>query len=284
MFIGAIALSLPMLLAACSGDDGEEHEGDSHELTGATVDCKSLGVAAPSRIKDAGKLIVASDLTYKPNEFVKEGTNDAVGMDIDLVRCIADSWGVTLQVDNTVFDSIIPSLTSKKADIIASSLSVTEERKKTIDFVEYFTAGSSIMVRPGNPAKINGIADLCGKNVAVQTGTIQVDEVEEQNGKCGSNEIKVQSFQDNTDVIQAVASKRVDAALMDYPVATYNAKLVEGTTVVGEQFDTGPYGFGIRKDDTTVRDAITASLAAMKKEGQYRSILEYWGLEAGFLK
>lgn len=149
--LAALAI-LPMLIAAC-GDDDNGDTGSGTDLVRANVSCTDLGVAAPERIKSAGKLIVASDLSYAPMEFVIEGTNEAIGADIDLARCLAQAWGVTLEVQNTSFDAIIPALTSKKADVIMSSMSVTDERKQQVDFVEYLVAGSGILVKKATPKK-----------------------------------------------------------------------------------------------------------------------------------
>jgi polar amino acid transport system substrate-binding protein len=280
--LAALAI-VPLVAAACGGDDDDDSGASGSSLVRANVSCTDLGVAAPARIKTAGKFIVASDLSYAPMEFVKEGTNEAIGADIDLARCIAEAWGVTLEVQNTSFDAIIPALTSKKADVIMSSMSVTDERKQQVDFVEYLVAGSGILVKKGNPEGIRSIADLCGKKVAIQVGTVQIDEAEEQNAKC-SQKIQVTTFEQNTDTIQAVASGRADAALMDYPVAAYGASQVAGTEVVGEQYNTGPYGIAVRKDDTEVRQGLEAALRAMREKGKYDAILRYWGLEAGALK
>lgn len=278
------ALSLGAIALSACGDDDDDDSGTSANLTTANQNCKDLGVTAPARIKSAGKFIVASDLSYAPMEFVKEGTNDAIGADVDIANCIAQAWGVTADVQNTPFDSIIAALTSKKADVILSSMTANDERKKQVDFVEYFTAGSGILVKKGNPEKVKSIADLCGKKVAIQVGTVQIDEADEQNGKCGDKKINVQTFEQNTDTIQAVSTGRADAALMDFPVAIYGASKVKGTEVVGEQYDTGNYGIAVRKDDGEVKTGLDAALKAMKDKGKYDAILKYWGLEAGALK
>jgi len=271
-----------LVIAACGDDDDDG--GSSSDLTSAKQDCKDLGLAAPARIKSAGKFTVASDLSYAPMEFVKEGTNTAIGADVDIANCIAQAWGVNADIQNTPFDAIIPALTSKKADVIMSSMTANDERKKQVDFVEYFTAGSGILVKKGNPEKVKTIADLCGKKVAIQVGTVQIDEAEGQNGKCGDKKISVQTFEQNTDTIPAVRTGRADAALMDFPVAIYGAAKVKGTEVVGEQYDTGNYGIAVRKDDGDVKTALEAAVKAMKEKGKYDAILKYWGLEAGALK
>ncbi len=278
------ALASTALVGGACGDDDDDGDSGGGDLTAASVDCKELGVAAPARIKEAGKFVVASDLSYAPMEFVKEGTNTAIGADIDIANCIAEAWGVDADVQNTPFDAIIPALTSKKADVIMSSMTASEERKKEVDFVEYFEAGSGILVKEGNPSKIAGVADLCGLKVAIQVGTVQIDEAEEQNAKCGDKKIETQTFEQNTDTITAVSTGRADAALMDFPVAGYGAAKVKGTEVVGEQYNTGPYGIAVRKDDGEVKTALEAAVKAMMDKGQYDAILKYWGLEAGSIK
>lgn len=165
-----------------------------------------------------------------------------------------------------------------------SSMTASEERKKEVDFVEYFEAGSGILVKEGNPSKVASVGDLCGLKVAIQVGTVQIDEAEEQSGKCDGKKIEVQTFEQNTDTITAVSTGRADAALMDFPVAGYGAQKVKGTEVVGEQYNTGPYGIAVRKDDGEVRTALEAAVKAMMEKGQYDKILEYWNLEAGSIK
>ncbi|MBE7518527.1 MAG: ABC transporter substrate-binding protein [Thermoflexaceae bacterium] len=287
MALGAMtAIAALAFAAAACGDDDDDDDGDDAggaDLVAANVNCKDLGLTAPKRIKDAGKLVVGSDLSYAPIDFTKEGTSTPIGLDADIANCIAQAWGVKADIQNTSFDAIIPSLTGKKIDLIMSAMSVTEERQKEINFVPYFTAGSGILVKKGNPDKIASIADLCGKTVSIQVGTVQIDEAEEQNAKC-KEKIKVSKFEQNTDAIQEVASGRAAASLMDYPVAAYNAKKVKGTEVVGEQYNTGPYGIGVRKDDAEVKDALDKALKAMMEKGQYAAILKYWDLEAGALK
>lgn len=279
------AFSTAALLVACGGDDDDDDSGGGGaNLTAASVDCKDLGVTAPARIKTAGKISVASDLSYAPIDFTKEGTNEPIGLDADIINCIAQAWGVKAEIKNADFGSIIQGLKGKQSDIIMSAMSVNEERLKEVDFVEYFNAGSGILVKKGNPEKIKSIADLCGKQVAIQTGTVQIEEAEEQSGKCGGKKIDVKVFDQNTDAIQEVASGRAKAALMDFPVAAYNAKKVSGTEVVGEQYNSGPYGIAVRKDDGEVKTALQAAIKAMQEKGQYKKILEYWDLEAGALK
>lgn len=283
--IAAVGVAAISSVAIACGDDDDDGGGSSANLVSANANCKDLGLTAPARIKSAGKISIASDLSYAPVDFTKEGTNDPIGLDADIAKCIAQAWGVTAEIKNADFGTIIQGLKGKQSDIIMSAMSVNDERKKEVDFVEYFNAGSGILVKKGNPEKIKTIADLCGKQVAIQTGTVQVDEAKEQSDKCaGGKKIDIKVFDQNTDAIQEVASGRAKASLMDFPVAAYNAKKVSGTEVVGEQYNTGPYGIAVRKDDGEVKTALEAAIKAMKDKGQYTTILKYWDLEAGALK
>ncbi|MEX2228338.1 MAG: ABC transporter substrate-binding protein [Dehalococcoidia bacterium] len=284
--VTVIGLVMIAAVTAACGDDEEDAGGDGDAapaaLSAADVDCTALALTAPERIETAGKFVVASDLSYAPIDFVKEGTNEPIGLDADLAHCIAEAWGVDVEIQNVSFDAIIPALTSSKVDVIMSAMTDTEERRKTVDFVDYFIAGSGILVRSGNPESIEALASLCGKQVAIQVGTIQIDEAAEQNASC-DKAIDIQTFEQNTDAIQAVVSGRAVAALMDFPVAAYSAANVTGTLVVGEQFNTAPYGFAVRQDDKPMSEGLAAAIDAMRAGGQYDAILEYWSLEAGRL-
>ena len=175
----AIALPLGLLAAAalllssCGSDSGKGTA--AHTLTAAKVDCTSLGVAAPARIKAAGKLVVASALSYAPIDFTHEGDPAPLGLDIDIAKCITSAWGVSIEVRDTPFDQVLPALVSKDADIVMSALSDTAERRQQVDFVDYFNAGSGILVKGGNPKKLTKMSDLCGHGVGIQAGTTQLD-------------------------------------------------------------------------------------------------------------
>ena len=88
----------------------------------------AIGVSESSlkRWADAGKITVASDLSYAPIDFTKEGTNDPIGLDADIINCIAQAWGVKAEIKNADFGSIIQGLKGKQSDIIMSAMSVNE--------------------------------------------------------------------------------------------------------------------------------------------------------------
>ncbi|MGB6837579.1 MAG: ABC transporter substrate-binding protein [Dehalococcoidia bacterium] len=247
------------------------------------LSCEEEEEAAPAAVSELedGVLQVGADIAYAPMEFFEEGTENAMGLDIDLARAIAEELGVDAEFVNTGWDGIIPALEAGRFDVIMSSMTITEERQERIDFIPYFTAGTGILVEAGNPQDIQTLADLCGKTVAVQVGTIQVEQMEAQNEEC-EDAISISTFDLNPMAVEQLSLGRADALLADYPVAGNDARLSEGELeVVGEQFETAPYGIGLHKDSTALNAAIEDALQAIMDSGEYDDILAEWGLEAG---
>jgi polar amino acid transport system substrate-binding protein len=161
------------------------------------------------------------------------------------------------------------------------------ERAKEISFLEYFQAGTSILVASGNPDRIRSLADLCGETVTLQAGTIHEELVAAQQPHCGGRRIKARPLDSGTQVVLAVKFGRADAALADFPVAAYNAK-VSGQgrdfQVVGEQIDPGPYGIGLRKDDAELQSVLQEALREIIADGSYDRVLTKWNVTDGALK
>ena len=136
-------LALP--LGACGGDNEES----ASTPTPAAGTAKSSQIAAelPAAIKSKGTLTVAAEATYAPNEFIGEDGRTVEGMDADLAAALAGVLGLKARVVNATFDSIIPGLAANKYDLGVSSFTDTKEREKTVDFVDYFSAGISFYAK-----------------------------------------------------------------------------------------------------------------------------------------
>lgn len=247
----------------------------------------SVAFAACGKSKSHdNELVIGSDIEYAPIEFYKEGTEVAQGVDIDLGTALAKQLGKKVKfVNDTDFAGIISALDNGRFDIVMSAMSDTAERQKKVDFVDYFQAGSSILVQKGNPKAIKSIDDLCGQSVAVQKGTIQdTDILTPQIAKCGSKTLNVLRFEKDTDALQQVKLGRAVANMEDFPVAAYNAQTSgDGNDfeVVGQQVGAGPYGIAVPKTDTKLRDQLKAALQQLIDNGDYGRILAKWNVSAG---
>jgi polar amino acid transport system substrate-binding protein len=239
--------------------------------------------AAPAS-GSAGTLVVAADATYAPNEFIGSDGHTVIGMDADLAKALGTALGRPVKVVNATFDTIIPGLAAGKYDLGMSSFTDTKAREKVVDFVTYFSAGTSFYVKKSSGLKINSLADLCGHTVAVERGTTQATDATAQNAKCkaaGKAGVKVSVFPDQNSANLALSSGRGQVGMADSPVAAYIAKKSNGQFVVtGKPYGTAPYGIAIKKGSPLTRQVWTA-LKKLIANGQYKSILTKWGVQAG---
>ena len=247
----------------------------------------SLRARLPERIQKAGIITIGSDVSYAPVEFYKTGTDQVQGLDYDLARALGAKLGVKVAFVNTTFDGIIPALLADRFDIVMSAMNDTPEREKRIDFIDYFLAGSGILVRKGNPERIFSLADLCGKTADAEKGTAQEHMLAAQSAKCAAAHkppITVLALATDTDALQQLKVGRSVAHVADFPVAAYAARLSGGLLeIVGKQYAVAPYGIGVRKDDRRLRDALQAALRAVIADGTYAKVLRSWDLPQGAL-
>jgi polar amino acid transport system substrate-binding protein len=273
--LAAAAAAVALGLAAC----GDDSTSPGSSTAAAGVDAK-VAALVPAAAKAKGVLTVVAEATYAPNEFIGPDGRTVVGMSADLAKALAATMGLQAKVVNSPFDSIIPGLTSKKYDLGISSITDTKEREQTVDFVTYFTAGTSFLVNSDGPA-INTIADLCGHKVAVGKGTTQADDAAAQAKKCTSKPAEVLIFPDQNGANLALSSGRADVGMADSPVAAYQVKQSGGAfKVVGTPYGTAPYGIAIPKD-SGLAQPVLAALKALMADGTYTKILDTRGIAAG---
>src|SRR6266550_1722299 len=209
-------------------------------------------------------LRVGSDIEYAPIEFYKENSKQPQGLDYDLAQALGKKLGAKVTFTNdTDFAGIIGALRAGRFDIVMSAMNDTADRRgKGVDFIDYFRAGSSILVQKGNPKQIKVLDDLCGATVAVQKGTTQdTDILVPQAAKCGDKRpLSVLRFEKDTDALQQVKNGRAVADLEDFPVAAYNAKTSgagkDFEVVPGQFGDVGSYGVAIPSSNPSLRDAL----------------------------
>jgi polar amino acid transport system substrate-binding protein len=268
--------------AGCGSDDSSSSSSSSKPTKAAKKDAK-IAAQVPAAFKNK-TLKVAADATYAPNEFIKPGSSTVVGMDPDLAKALGQVMGLKVNVVNAGFDGIIPGLAAKKYDLGASSFTDTREREKTVDFVTYFSAGTSFYAKSQGGPSISGLAGLCGHKVAVEKGTTQQDDSEAQSKKCkaaGKPAVKVLTFPDQNGANLALSSGRGEIGMADSPVAAYQVKKSGGQfKLAGKPYGPYPYGIAIPKDSGLTKPV----LAALKKliaDGTYMSILKKWGIQDG---
>jgi polar amino acid transport system substrate-binding protein len=279
-----LVITLGLVAAACgSSDNGGVVQSSS--TTGASALFSSL----PDAIQKAKQINVGSDISYPPVESFKEGTQTPEGIDIDLGNAIGEKLGVKFNFQNVSFEGIIAGLTAKRFDVIMSAMSDTQKRRdQGLDFVDYFVAGTSIIVQKGNPKGINSPTDFCGTTIGIQKGTTQEEVANATAAQCvkdGKGKLTIQAFEKDPEALQQLKLGRTVADMNDFPVAAFAAaQSPNDFVVVGEQIEAGPYGIAVRKEDSQLRDAIQAGLKAIIADGTYDRILQQHNVSQGALK
>ncbi len=280
----AVLATAALTLAACGSSNSSKSNSSSGSSTGSTSVDEKVAAEVPAKVKSKGTLTVAADASYAPNEFVAPGSSTIKGTDVDLANALGGVMGLKVKVVNATFDGIIPGLASGKYDLGLSSFTDTKEREKTVDFVTYFSSGTSFYTKAQGGTSVNTLADLCGHKVAVEKGTTQATDATAQGKKCkssGKGAVNVLIFPDQNGANLAISSGRADLGMADSPVAAYQVKQSGGQfKIVGQTYGTAPYGIAIPKGNGMTKP-LQDALKALIANGQYRKILQKWGVEMG---
>jgi polar amino acid transport system substrate-binding protein len=272
-----------LALSACGSNSLSSTPAASSPAVSQTKQA-SLADKLPAKIKTAGKIVVGVDATYAPNEFLAGDGKTVQGMDVDLFNAVAQKFGMTVDWVPANFDSIILGVDSGKYDIGVSSFTINPDRKKQVNMVSYFTAGTQWAVLKGNPKKVNP-DNACGLSIGVQKGTVQIDDLTARSKKCtaaGKKAITQIVEQAQSKVTADVLSGKADAMLADSPVGLYAIKQTSGQLeAAGQTYDAAPYGYVLPKTETAFAQAIADALTALNASGDYKKALTAWGNDSG---
>ena len=303
LFSGVLFVSLSLLAAGCSSDSADTTaapaateavapgtEAGAAETVAAAAETEAAGVAetdagaaAELTLIKPSQVTVCSDIPYAPFEYYENGADGKViGIDVELVEAIAADNGLTADFIKTPFDGIFAALAAGQCDIVASSVSITDERKQSNDFTDpYFTIQQAILVRSADAATLNDTPALKGKKVGAQAATTGAEFAKAEGAKNG---FEVTEFQGADEMIAALKAGQVDAAIQDSPVNAYAATRSEEELTVSKVFEGAgeAYGFVVPKTNPALREAMNASLTELRDSGKYKEIVAtYLGAAAG---
>jgi polar amino acid transport system substrate-binding protein len=242
----------------------------------------------PQSILDRGVIRVGTDASYAPmSSFAPDGRT-IVGMEPDLGEQIGHVLGVRVAFLDTDFTKLLPHVAGGHLDLAMSAITDTAKRAKIADFVNYFSAGTSIVVRHGNPSAVTDLKDLCGKIVAVEKGTTQVDLLARAQTNCVDEDITVRTFPTNSDALLQLRTGRAAAVLNDLPPAVFlvndprtrSQYQLASTT----QYEPGLYGIVVGKGQPGLRDAIQGACEELLRTGGYTTVLDRWSVRSGAIE
>ncbi|MEU2351093.1 ABC transporter substrate-binding protein [Modestobacter sp. NPDC049651] len=284
--LGALALS------ACGDDSGSGGDagaaGESSASAGAALPSVSqddaLSALVPQSIASDGTIVVGTDSTYAPSEFLAEDGKTIEGFDVDLFTLVAQKLGLKAQFQTAGFDSIIAGVGSGKYEAGVSSFTINAERLQAANMVSYYSAGTQWATKKGNPEKVDP-ESACGLKIAVQTGTVQVDDVTARSQKCeadGKKAITIDQYDGQDQATAAVVSGKDVAVLADSPVMAYAVKQTKGQLeLLGDIYDSAPYGYVTAKDQTQFAQALQGAVKSLIDDGSYEKVLNNWGVQDG---
>lgn len=275
-----MALTMAALMAAsltaCGGSAKETTAAAAADTTAAaaadtTAAAKEESTAAESTAAESkeaagGKLVMATNAEFPPYEYY-DG-DKIVGIDVDIAQAIADELGMTLEIEDVAFDSIIPEIVSGKADMALAGMTVTEDRKASVDFSDtYATASQMIIVK--EDSKIAGPDDLKGVTVGVQLGTtgdIYVSDLE-------ADGTTVERYNKGFEAVQALSQGKLDAVVIDGEPAKTFVSESEGLKILDEAFTVEEYAIAVKKGNSELLDKINTALESLKDNGTLDEIV-----------
>lgn len=231
-----------------------------------------IGCGKQTNTSTAKVLKVGAETTFPPFEFQDETSKDYVGFDIDLAKAIGKQMGYEVQIQNIGFDGLIPALDAGNIDVIASAMTITDERAKKVNFSKpYYKSGLSIVVNSSNTS-INSFKDLEGKRIAVQIGTTSAEEARK------IKNAQVREFNSNSEAYMELKNNGVDAVVNDLPVNAYYLTKTgaKDAKLVGEVANSEDYGIATAKKNTELNEKINKALDELKKNGEYEKIYLKW--------
>ncbi len=225
-------------------------------------------------VSRTGDLVVATNAEFPPYEYVNN--NQIVGIDMDIMQAICDELQMNLVIENMAFDSILPAIQSGKATVGAAGMTVTEARKKNVDFSDSYTTSKQVIIvnapkkaetTTGNT--ITSVDDLIGKNIGVQLGTTG-DTFATDYEKDGT--ANLERYTKAADAIQALNQNKIDCVIIDEQPALSFVAVNSNLAILEEEFAVEEYALSIKKGRTELLDSINQALAKLKADGTIAKI------------
>ncbi|WP_229400120.1 ABC transporter substrate-binding protein [Micromonospora okii] len=276
------AAVLLLSLAACGEEESTEKPGAGPSVS-ASAD-SSLADRVPAAIKADGKIVVGTDSTYAPAEFLDSDGKTVIGFDVELFSAVAQKLGLKAEFVSAPFGDIITGVNSGKYEVGVSSFTINDDRKGQANMVSYFQVGTQWVTKKGNPAGV-AVDNACGKKIAVQKDTVQVEDIQKRSKACtdaGKPAITVDQFPGQDAATAAVVSGKDDAMLADYPVGVYAVTQSNGVLdLLDKQYEAAPYGYVVGKDQAAFAEAVRDATKALIADGSYKTVLDKWKVADG---
>lgn len=269
-----VILLMATVLFGCAQKETSQNN-QSQQQTNQQNNNSNQPVDTVDAIKKAGKLVVGTSADYPPFEFhdISSGKDVIAGFDIDLAKAIAKELGVELEIKDMSFDTIISAVLTKKVDMGIAGFTITEERKKSVNFsIPYIQGGQQIITYKGSG--ITGKDDLKGKTVGVQLGTTGEEIAKKIEGA------KLKQFDKVDTAVLDLLNKKVDAVIVDFAVAkAYASQNSDKLELVGNLLDDAAKAVVLRKEDEKLLEVVNKVITDLKNSGELDKMVQKWFVE-----
>lgn len=258
-FILAALLSVSVLLTGCGGNSSS---------TASTADdtASTASVASTADTNDDNTLVMATNAFFEPYEYYDGDT--IVGIDAEVGKAIADKLGMDFEISDTDFDTIIPNVQSGKADIGMAGMTVTEDRKKNVNFTQSYATGIQVVIVPEG-SDIATLEDLEGKQIGTQQGTTGWIYCTGDYG-----EDNVTAYNKGTEAIMALQAGKVDCVVIDNEPAKAFVEANDGLVILDTEYAVEEYAICIAKDNTDLLEKVDNALGELIEDGTVQSIVD----------
>ncbi len=274
--IASLALVLCMMFAfaACAPQASSEPSASETASSVASEEPSESASVSPSEEAAeteaaGGTLTMGTNAAFPPYEYT-EGDN-IVGIDAEIAALIADKLGMTLQIEDMEFDSIIPSVQSGKVNMGMAGLTVTDERKEAVAFTKSYATGKQVIIVPED-SDIASADDLEGKTIGVQLSTtgdlyITWDLVD-------TEKAQIERYNKGADAVQALVQGKIDAVVIDNEPAKVFVAQSEGLKILETEYITEQYAIAVAKENTELLGKIDTALGELIDSGEVQKILD----------
>ncbi|MFE7794865.1 ABC transporter substrate-binding protein [Streptomyces sp. NPDC057460] len=247
---------------------------------------KAAAALLPAEVRASGTLTIASSVGTPPGATYLPDGKTVAGTDIDVADAVASALGLKLKREVAAFEAILPALGSGKYDLGTGNFGVTDERRRTIDFVTYLNDGQGFAVRDDSKlVKVTDLTQLCGLTVGTAAGTTFEVTLEENKHRCaeaGKKPYDVKTYSDLAAVWASLQQGRSDVVMSTINGLRYAVDQQEGVRFLNE-FKRLDVGFAFKKG-TPLTPAFQAAVNGLKADGTYDRILKKWGIGASAIE
>ena len=251
--------------AACGGNTG--NSGSESAATGSDAETTAADIVENPAPTGDDVLVMGTNAAFPPYEFVAEDGSYA-GIDVEIANAVAEKLGKTVEVKDMEFDSLIPAVAGGSIDFVMAGLTVTDERKETVDFSDTYATGVQVIIVKED-SDIASVEDLAGKKIGVQAGTTGDIYVTDEFGQ-----ENVSQFNNGSLAVQALINDQVDCVVIDNEPAKNFVAANEGLKILETEYTVEDYAAAFSKQNTELHDQFNAALAELIADGTVKGIID----------